>query len=223
MRFFCSIPFLLLLFAVHGEARVSSGQPFRKDAERYLQDASNSTNSTRADSMSDNVDEGPELCFEWITGGDAETGDLSDWDVEGSGAIEFSTDGPFGSTRSYKITNRTSVNSGPGQDLDIGCFEMGIQYKISAKIKIFDESTEDITCDQYAEWLDPNFCPLFTIWAQTPNGVAKLNLGNDIMTEEEWAAGEWNSYNAVFTVDERLSKAGDAHIFIRGPRPDINI
>jgi len=41
----------------------------------------------------------PEACANWITGGDAETGQLTDWLAEGSGSIAFDSDAPFGSTR----------------------------------------------------------------------------------------------------------------------------
>ena len=45
------------------------------------------------------LDDGPGSCLEWIVGGDAENGKISDWNVIGSGNLEFSPKAPFGATR----------------------------------------------------------------------------------------------------------------------------
>ena len=119
------------------------------------------------------------------------------------------------------MLNRGNVNSGPGQDISTDCLEAGKQYKITAKVQITDANDDVVVCDKYAEWLDPNFCPLFTIQAQTPNGDAKLNLGND--NDVDWDAGIWNEYNVIFTIDSRLESALSARVFIRGPPAGINI
>ena len=121
------------------------------------------------------------------------------------------------------MSGRTTVNTGPGQSIDINCLELGRQYKISAQIKIMDVNGTAVTCDKNAQWLDPNFCPLFTIWAMTPNGEARLNLGSDLASHVEWVAGGWNPYEAIFTVDDRLASAGDTLAYFRGPRPDVDI
>jgi len=121
------------------------------------------------------------------------------------------------------MSGRTTVNTGPGQSIDINCLELGRQYKISAQIKIMDVNGTAVTCDKNAQWLDPNFCPLFTIWAMTPNGEGRLNLGSDLASHVEWVAGGWNPYEAIFTVDDRLASAGDTLAYFRGPRPDVDI
>lgn len=103
----------------------------------------------------------------------------------------------------------------------MSCLEAGKQYKISAKIKIKDENGNDVSCNKNAEWFDPEYCPLFTIQVQTPTGIARLNLGDE--SSFYWNEGEWNVYNSIFTIDDRLSSATDAFIYIRGPRPGLNM
>ena len=51
------------------------------------------------------LDDGPGSCLEWIVGGDAETGEISNWNVIGSGNVEFSPNAPFGATRLVSFTN----------------------------------------------------------------------------------------------------------------------
>jgi len=211
MKFLHCAPLTLVGLFAHVQARVSTP----KQVFRQL------SNSTTDSASGADLDYGPGTCLEWIIGGDAETGELTDWNVIGSGNLEFSSDAPFGATRAYKMVNRDNVNSGPGQDIKIECLEAGKQYKISAKVKITDGLDQAVSCDKYAEWLDPNFCPLFTIQALTPHGDAKLNIGND--HNADWDAGAWNTYNAIFTVDTRLESATIAKVFMRGPPADINI
>jgi len=127
------------------------------------------------------------------------------------------------SHRSFKASGRNGTNAGPGQAIDTDCLQEGKQYQLTAQIKITNENDGDFTCDKYTEWLDPNYCPLFTLIVMTPDGEAKLNLGNDMITVLEWIEGEWNPYFTLFSVDERLASASTAYLVIRGPRAGINI
>lgn len=110
---------------------------------------------------------------------------------------------------------------GPSQTVDVSCFESGKQYKLTAKLKIIDAFGRKIGCNKHAEYFDTEYCPLFTIYASTPFGNAQFNLGNSDISE--WLKGEWNTYNAVFTVDNRLASATSAELRIRGPRPGVDI
>lgn len=166
------------------------------------------------ESLGDEVD----VCKEWIRSGDAESGSIDDWEVKDdiSGSVGIHDEGPPGSTRSYAISGQNSVNSGPGQDIDVSCLEVGKQYKITALFKIMNDDGTPYFCDKYAEWLDPDFCPLFTVWTMNSNQIARYNIGNDYVTHKEWETGEWNPYHAVFTVDEQMAAAGDAYVYFRG-------
>lgn len=88
-------------------------------------------------------------------------------------------------------------------------------------MKIKDENGDDVSCNKHAEWFDVEYCPLFTIRINSSGEVLKYNLRND--DSSEWLPSQWNPFNAVFTVDDRLSSATDAFIHIRGPAPGVNM
>ena len=116
------------------------------------------------------------------------------------------------------------MNSGIGQDLNVTCLTVGKQYVLTAEIKITDEVFGTYACDKYAVWLDPDFCPLFTIWVnETQGGIARFNIGNDYYHHRVWQESEWNPYYAIFTVDERLAATDYAYLYLRGPRPNATL
>lgn len=166
-----------------------------------------------------NLYEEPELCANLIKSGDAETGDLSDWQVKDyiSGTLGFTNYGAAGGTKSYKHIGRNHKNSGPGQDLPFVCFEKGKQYQLRARMKLEEP------CDKNAEWLDDNFCPLFSILALLPTGPARLNLGNFMPAQGNWSVTEWTDYVSIFTVDDHLASSTGGFLYIRGVAPGRNI
>lgn len=160
-------------------------------------------------------------CQQWIRSGNAETGSIDDWSVmDGHGGVLAvnPNEGPPGSTRSFQIYRRFHFNTGPGQELDVSCFEVGRQYKVSALIKVINEDGSPYSCDKFAEWTDPDFCPIFTIWTMSSSQISRFNMGNDVPNHLNWQVDEWNAYHAIFTVDERMSKMGDAFVYFRGVR-----
>lgn len=168
-----------------------------------------------------------DICANWITSGDAESGSVSDWTAMGNpfqANIDGHSRGPPGSSTSYRYFRHYWVNSGPGQNIDIGCLEVGKQYKISAQLRVLNSVRRSpYGCSPHAEWLDPAYCPIFTISAVTEGGqTSRLNLGNQGSSggHAEWQVDDWNRYNAVFTVDERLASASDAYIYIRGTKTE---
>ena len=151
------------------------------------------------------------------------SGNITDWVIKDvvSGEFLFSTDAPGGKTKSYQHKGRNHVSSGPGQDLDTSCLVAGKQYILTAQVKIDDEQYGAYTCDKFASWKDPDFCPMFTIYVNETEGkTARLNLGNDYPIFENWQENEFNPYYAIFTVDDRLAATDYAYLYLRGPRPD---
>ena len=119
---------------------------------------------------------------------------------------------------------RAHVSSGPGQGLNVTCLEEGKQYLITAQIKIEDEVFGTYACDKDAVWLDPDFCPLFTIWVDEGEGhVGRFNIGNDYYHHRVWQEEDYNPYYAIFTVDSRLAATNDAYLYLRGPRPNATM
>lgn len=166
-------------------------------------------------------------CASLVTGGDAESQDLSNWSVMDvlSGSLEVAPGGPPDHSYTFRHKNRLHINSGPGQVLDVSCLVQGLQYKISAIVKVEDQRTGVYACDKYAEWTDPDFCPLFTVHTTTPvEGqkpvVRRFNMGNDYPKHLVYFEGDFNHYEAIFTVDERLANATEAYLYLRGPRAD---
>lgn len=99
------------------------------------------------------------------------------------------------------------------------CLEEGKQYILTAQIKIEDEIFGTYACDKYATWLDPDFCPLFTIWVDEGGGhVARFNIGNDYYHHRVWQEEDYNPYYAIFTVDSRLASSNNTYLYLRGPR-----
>ena len=156
----------------------------------------------------------------------SQTGDINDWEIKDvvSGEFIIADDGPGDKTKSFQHKGRIHVSSGPGQDINATCLVQGKQYILEADVKILDEVNGVYTCDKYAEWKDPDFCPLFTIWIDEKDGKeARYNLGNDYPQHVVWQDGEWNPYYVIFTVDERLAATDTAFIYLRGPRPDATM
>ena len=105
------------------------------------------------------------------------------------------------------------MSSGPGQGLNVSCLEEGKQYILTADTQLIDENYGDYACDKYAGWLDPDFCPLFSIRVEEGSHNAKLNLGNDYPEHKVGEENAWNPYQAIFTVDKRLA-ATKKHIYM---------
>ena len=115
------------------------------------------------------------------------------------------------------------MSSGPGQGLNVSCLEEGKQYILTADTQLIDENYGDYACDKYAGWLDPDFCPLFSIRVEEGSHNAKLNLGNDYPEHKVGEENAWNPYQAIFTVDKRLAATKKAYLYVRGPRPNATI
>ena len=151
------------------------------------------------------------------------TGNLTDWEIKDvvSGELILSSVAPDGKNKTYEHKGRNHVSSGPGQVIDTSCLVEGKQYVLTAQVKIVDETFGAYTCDKFASWKDPDFCPLFTIWVEEADGKsARFNLGNDYHKFRLWEENEFNPYHAIFTVDDRLAATNNAYLYLRGPRPD---
>ena len=143
----------------------------------------------------------------------ADDGDLS---VHGVGAD--------GSASSIKHSNRVSINSGPGQPIDMECLVPDQFYEIRAKIMLLDEVGDDISCDKSAGWNDPSFCPLFSIWGK--HGETDWdNFWFDAPNEDTsaWVAGSFNDYHAIFQVTDEVMTAIEAFFMFRGLAAGVQV
>jgi len=66
-------------------------------------------------------------CSFLVVSGDAEIGDINDWEIKDviSGELVVYPEGPGDKTKSYQHKSRTHVSSGPGQDLNTTCLVEG--------------------------------------------------------------------------------------------------
>ena len=146
---------------------------------------------------------------------------------DGVGSILSYDKGADGSLTSIRHTNGVNINSGPGQYIDLGCFNEGEIYELKAKILIMNEDGNLTTCESGASWNDPDFCPLFSFAAQTETGrVHWIDVPNNLMFGESnitWASGEFNEYHSYFKANEELANAKELYFLFRGSPVGVDI
>jgi len=136
---------------------------------------------------------------------------------EGDGDLAIHNTGADGTATSIKHVSRTTINSGPGQSIETGCFVRDQFYEIEAKIMLLDASGNATSCDKSAGWNDPLFCPLFSIWGNHGE-TGWDNFWFDVPNNDTstWVAGSFNVYHAVFQVTDELMTATEASFVFRG-------
>lgn len=126
----------------------------------------------------------------------------------------------------FSHTNRKGVQSGPRNNFDVHCLLEDRAYEVSVYIKLANSTTGEVAvCNKYAKWYNPAFCPLLSLGMTLADGTHKvINLGNDHQDADskDWKP-EFNFYHTVINVDEELSSARSAYLYIKGPPSGIDI
>ena len=136
------------------------------------------------------------------------------------GTLSIHNVGADGSSSSILHSDRDSLNKGPGQFLDTNCFVAGEYYEINAKIMILDEDGNFTTCDKTAGWNDEDFCPLFSIWGRDEKEHGWGDFWLDVPNNDtsDWVEGEFNTYTAIFKLNDEIMTAIEASFMFRGLR-----
>ena len=155
-----------------------------------------------------------------------QNGELDGWVTrpENDGSLTILEVGADGTSSSIRHVGRGKLNSGPGQFIQPECFVQNQFYEIQANIMIFDESGQPYKCDKNADWNDPKFCPLFSIWYSTDETFWD-SYWYDVPNKDtnEWVEGQFNSYQAIFQMTDDLVNAIEASFVFRGLPKGVQI
>ena len=156
-------------------------------------------------------------CNQLIYNTNAENGFTSGWHATGGGYIE-AIEGGDNSTKAFAHFGRGSHNSGPEQNVETLCLQVGQVYDLNARFKFVDYSGNPVGCDKTAHWRDPNFCLMFTFELKIGDQTKHVNIGNNYGAP--WITNEFNSFRNVLTIDEDFVNADSIFFWIRGPTED---
>lgn len=150
-----------------------------------------------------------------VINGDAETGDTRNWSIKGSGDSGTITmvRGKGGSKYAFRHSDRSKNYFGLSQTLDQSCMDVGSRWTISADFKLYDENGDATTCDPTKLYNVIN-CPMFFFQSYSRSGgiYQTTPLLNEAITQ--WAVGEWNQYQATFTMTAEHKAKDETWFFI---------
>jgi len=156
-------------------------------------------------------------CSQLIFNTDADNGVTSGWIAYGGGYIE-AIDGGDNSTKAFAHYGRGSHHVGPKQNIEHLCLQEGQVYDLNARFKFEDHFGLPVGCDKEAEWLDPDYCLLFTFELQLDNGIQRKHFGNSF--GGSWIADEFNSFRGEVVIDQDMADANSVFFFVQGPSED---
>jgi len=147
----------------------------------------------------------PRNCNQLIVNGDAEDNSIEGW-WHTAGGISVLEGGADGSSYAFSSQSRSYSSWGIAQFLDTRCLVEGRKYMLRASVKLLNKDGSAFTCTPGDNRVAP--CPS----AHLGSRVGTTNPENDpfltIATMGSWATGEWNNMTGLFTVSEKLARAG---------------
>lgn len=150
-----------------------------------------------------------------IVNGDAETGDTRNWSIKGSGDFGTITmvPGAGGSSHAFHHSGRTRNYHGLWQTVDQDCMAVGSTWTVSADFLLFDENGDPAECVPDKMYNVVN-CPSFFFQSYTlSEGLYQTTpLLNEAISV--WNKGEWNRYEATFTMTAQHKEKDETWFFI---------
>lgn len=165
--------------------------------------------------------EGEINCENLIVNSDFEDPDITMWIPSDGTQFVSHEGGAEGSMTALKIFDRSNIEDGIIYKLDHKCLVEGVNYEVSAYIKLLDEAGNAVDCDKTAPYDSGLGCPLLEIEIHSPNDF-KRTFPKNLITDK-WYANDWNEYVSDFVVSSELANAEIANFKISGVAPGISI
>lgn len=171
----------------------------------------------------DNDTYGMRSCSQLIVNGDAEIGDARFWFIKGSGdfgTIEIVSPGATGNHAFYHTGNRAKIWNGMRQEIDADCMAVGSSWKITFKMKLFDDTGAAAACDKSLQYGD-NVCPMVFVQSFS-NGEGTYNDPKPLRNYSAgaWIVGGWNDYEATFVMSAGHKDKESTQWFVHNVKPN---
>lgn len=158
-------------------------------------------------------------CDDLIENGSAENGDARGWYIKGAGNVGTISIQQEGSNYFFRHSGtRSQLFNGMMQKLDNSCLQTNSRWKISFKMKLKDASGQEIACDKtlggYVGDHKENCPEIYIQSLSSQGGGAKVTALTNEAPDEKWIAGEWNPWEATFTMTKSHKALDETWMFI---------
>ena len=158
-------------------------------------------------------------CDDLIQNGSADNGDARNWYIKGAGNVGTISIQQEDSNYFFRHSGtRSQLFNGMTQKLDTSCLQANSRWKISFNMKLRDASGTEIACDKSLDGYvgdEKENCPEIYIQSLSLQGGGnKVTALTNEAEAENWIAGEWNPWEATFTMTTSHKALDETWIFV---------
>jgi len=158
-------------------------------------------------------------CSNVVKNGDFEVGDFRGWSQTTAGGVpSMFTPGASGTSFAMMVSDRTYLNWGMEQELDMDCLESPAQYHVAAKIKLMDGGNP-FTCNANVIY-GSDGCPVAAISSEQATGTRTRDVAAVVGSAD---VDGWYDVRGIFELYESDVASNKVKVLFKDAPPTIDL